>query len=502
MKHIILILSCFVFTLEGFSQNIYDALLFSQESNLGSARYNGLSGAFGALGGDVSAINNNPASSAVLKHSIVDGTLSYNSNNNSTDYYNTITNNYEDNINLSQVGGVYVLKNTDDGNSIKKVTLGLNYQQIVNNNNDIDIIGNGPNSISSFFLNYANGIPFGDIQILPGEFIEEAYLNIGSQLGYNYQQAFLGYYGGVIDPITLDNTTTTYQPTGSYSGSLSQRQLSINTGQIGKINFNLATELKHDLYLGANLNWHPVFLERVTLFSENNYAPTSNLSYVDFNNYLRTTGSGFSFQVGAIKKIGDALRLGASYQSPTWYFLIDELSQSINSNLADSEIGYINTRLVNIFPEYRMRTPSKLTGSAAILFGKKGLISFDYYYKDFSNVRLLPSSRFYDVNDNQIIPSFRNTSSISIGGEYRIQDWSLRGGYSLEQSPFNDQNIESDMTGYSAGIGYSFGQVKLDFSYNRFEKTQTQQLYSEGLTDTAKINNVNTNVSATVSYKF
>ena len=49
-----------------YSQNISDALNYSSNSYQGTARFNSMGGAFGALGGDLSAIAVNPASSAVL----------------------------------------------------------------------------------------------------------------------------------------------------------------------------------------------------------------------------------------------------------------------------------------------------------------------------------------------------------------------------------------------------------------------------------------------------
>ena len=49
-----------------YSQNINDALNYSGNSYQGTARFNSMSGAFGALGGDLSAIAINPASSAIL----------------------------------------------------------------------------------------------------------------------------------------------------------------------------------------------------------------------------------------------------------------------------------------------------------------------------------------------------------------------------------------------------------------------------------------------------
>ena len=64
-----------------YSQNINDALNYSSNSYQGTARFNSMSGAFGALGGDLSAIAINPASSAILN----DGhfSLSFGSDNKS-----------------------------------------------------------------------------------------------------------------------------------------------------------------------------------------------------------------------------------------------------------------------------------------------------------------------------------------------------------------------------------------------------------------------------------
>lgn len=48
------------------AQDITDALRYSQQDILGTARYRAMSGAFGALGGDLSALQINPAGSAVF----------------------------------------------------------------------------------------------------------------------------------------------------------------------------------------------------------------------------------------------------------------------------------------------------------------------------------------------------------------------------------------------------------------------------------------------------
>ena len=66
------------------SQEIADAMLYSQENLNGTARFRAMSGAFGALGGDLSSINVNPAGSAIFSNNQMGLTLSsFNTKNNS-----------------------------------------------------------------------------------------------------------------------------------------------------------------------------------------------------------------------------------------------------------------------------------------------------------------------------------------------------------------------------------------------------------------------------------
>ena len=176
-----------------YSQNINDALNYSSNSYQGTARFNSMSGAFRALGGDLSAIAINPASSAILN----DGhfALSFGSDNksgnasilNSTNDYN------KNNFTLNQIGGVINFENVDVDNKWKKITIGVSYNQSKNNFNEFSIFNfNNNNSIDSYFLNNAEGLRLDQISAFEGESITNAYVDIGNTYGYAHQQAFLG----------------------------------------------------------------------------------------------------------------------------------------------------------------------------------------------------------------------------------------------------------------------------------------------------------------------
>ena len=71
MKKILFIIIAGLTAVSVRSQEVTDALRYAQDNFNGTARFRAMSGAFGALGGDLSAINVNPAGSAIFTKIIV-----------------------------------------------------------------------------------------------------------------------------------------------------------------------------------------------------------------------------------------------------------------------------------------------------------------------------------------------------------------------------------------------------------------------------------------------
>ncbi|WP_340203200.1 OmpP1/FadL family transporter [Ascidiimonas sp. W6] len=502
MKKILVSLAVILTAWATTAQNITDVVRFGTEDLQGTARFQGMSGAFGALGGDLSALNINPAGSAVFANSFLTISGTNYSVNNSTQYFNGFSESTTDNLELNQLGGVFVFQSLNNSNrGWNKFALAFNYDIVNNYDAEFFAAGNSNQSIDQYFLNFANGVSFGSLLIQPNEFIEDAYLNIGADLGFGPQQAFLGYFGGVIDPVDPnDDNNTAYISNAEFS-SIQQQFTQITTGYNSKFTANIAGQYDDNLSIGASLNFHDINYEKATFLDENGFNADSPIQSIRFDNLLRTYGNAFSLSVGGIAKLNKNVRVGASYQSPTWYRLTDELSQSINSNLADSEIDFINFSLVNVFPDYRIKIPSKLTGSVALVFGKEGLLSFDYGYQDMSNAELRPATDpdFADAN-TQIGNQLKAVSTYRIGGEYKIDRLSLRGGYRFEESPYEDGSTIGDLTGFSAGLGYSFGGTRIDLAYSRSERDINQQLFDTGFTTPASIENVNSNVTLSLNF--
>src|SRR6056297_105771 len=480
------------------AQNINDVLRYGTENIQGTARFQGMGGAFGALGGDLSALNVNPAGAAVFNNTLVTFSGTFFNTDNQTNYFGTQTNSNVNDSDINQVGGVFVFNNTNSNSDWKKFSLALNYDLARNFENSYLVSGRSNQGIDSYFLNFAQGTPLGAILLEDGELIENGYLNIGANGGFSDQQAFLGYYGGVLDPLDDDPQTNQYISNASY-GNVDQQLQRSSIGYNSKFTVNIASEYKDRLYLGASLNFHSVFNERLDRLTETGYDADSEIQRTTFDNLLVTQGNGFSLTLGAIAKLNEFVRIGGSYQSPTWYRLNDDLSQRINSDLADEDINFIDFNIINLFETYTIKTPSKLTGSMAVIFGKNGLLSLDYGYQDFSNAELRPQSDpNFQVINNDIANQLGAVSTIRFGGEYRIAQVSLRAGYRYEQSPYANTDTIGDLNSISGGIGYNFGGSRLDFSLNRIDQQVNELLLDTGLITPATIDRIRTN--ATLSY--
>jgi long-subunit fatty acid transport protein len=239
--------------------------------------------------------------------------------------------------------------------------------------------------------------------------------------------------------------------------------------------------------------------------NETNNNAGSSVNYVGFQNDLYAYGGGFSAQFGVIAKVTNYLRLGFTYDSPIWYNIYEETSQYIETSREfEGEIynEYINPKIINVFNKYRLTTPWKIALSGAYIFGKSGLISFDYSYKDYATIYFSASNSSYFSTQNTIIKNeLKGASTIKIGGEYRINRLSLRGGYQYEGSPYKNNATRLDITGFSGGFGFYLGNYSLDFSYSRIQQKSALQLYDIGLIDTTSIDNIRNNYTVTVIYE-
>ena len=388
-------------------------VLFTGEDNNGTARFRAMSGAFGALGGDLSAIEINPAGTAVFLKSEFSTSLNIRNQKNAVNYYGINTSLNDDYTTLSQMGAVFVFKNhfSDWHNT----AMGFNYSLARDFKNFWIADGNSGYATFIYDEDYDPNNPD----------VSDIYLNTDRQYFENY-----------------------------------------TSGKNNKYTFSFASQYKDNLFIGASFNSHDLRFYQSAYLEEENYNDDGDRlpRYLSSSlEELWTSGYGFSFSLGLIFKSTDDLRLGLAYQSPVWYNLLEE---------SFDNAGYLNGFY------YELRSPSKYTASAAYIFGKKGLISLDYTFRNYSNISLDPSRDFQQ--ENQYFDSaLQGTSEVRVGTEWRVKQLSLRGGYHFQQSPYKNSISSDDLKGYSFGAGYSFGLVKLDFAYENSQQTGVYDFYAD-----------------------
>jgi hypothetical protein len=486
-----------------------DGLRYALNNLTGTARFRGMSGAFGALGGDLSAINVNPAGSLFFSNNYASFSVSSYNIKNQSDYFGTKTKANFSTLDLNQIGAVLVFNDATEKNNWSKIAFALNYDNTNDFDNRLFSAGTNPtNSIDQYFLEKAQGLPVEYVTLQNNETITNLYTYLGetSGLGFPAQQAMLAYQSYLIES---DGPDTYYSnvPTG---GNYYQENYVTSTGYNGKLSANIATSYKNKLFLGMNLNAHFTDYVKTSSVYESNNNPLFTDGYtateLQFDNELYTFGSGFSINLGAILKVTESFRAGIAYESPTWYRLTDELTQRLIVNTTDGIDNFqevIAPNVVNLYPAYKIQTPSKITFSSAIIIHKKGLLSIDYGMKDFSNIKFKPvNDALFNSLNTQMRQQFKNAYELRVGGEYKIKKWSVRGGYRFEESPYKSTSIMSDLIGYSIGLGYTFKDSKLDFAFANDRRSQQAALLSSGMTDTANVQTSNNNITVTYSIHF
>jgi len=451
------------------------AILFSQDQTNGSARYTGLSGAMGAIGGDLSTLNINPAGLGVFNHHEFSVSLgTFNKNSNAT-YYGENTRNINITADLNQIGVAFVFKNPTQ--YWNKTVLGFNYQTNNNFNELINI--NGNSGFASF------------------------------QTHHN---------------VTVDNI---------FKNGIQQDFTTENSGFSSIINIGLATQYKDNFYLGGAINFHYLdFTQEITL-NEINSNTTGQILDALFSQYDNHLASGISLNFGFIYKVLPFLRIGASYNTPTYYYEIINES-NIYDGRATKDIGrvegnggtddffikgnldiepIINTNnhyeVINqtlSISEYNLRTPGKTNLSAALVLGKLGFISIDYSHHYYTSLYL--GSDFADEN-KYLTNTLRNTHNLRAGGEIKLGNLSLRGGASYEQSIFNPNATEIDVLklgskyGASLGAGLRIENHKFDASYNYILQNNSYDFYDQyDKVNPANIELTQTNINLTYTYIF
>lgn len=232
--------------------------VYSNSMQTGSSKFNAMAGSMGALGGDVSVLNTNPAGIAVSITSEFAGTLAIRSNKNSTSFAGNSIDYKINNTDLGNVGGIAVFR-IDSASPWKFVNVGVNYS-----NESLEDYSETPSNSSINFDIYDT------------------------------------------DNLLIDNL--------SFNGHAYNRY-----GNLSKMSIAVGGNYDNRIYLGAGLNFHSAALDQYDSADFRSTVDNSNAVYNKQYTPFSEASNGFSAVVGVIGKINPQFRLGASVETPTWW---------------------------------------------------------------------------------------------------------------------------------------------------------------------------------------
>lgn len=493
------------------AQELHEIVQYTTEELHGSARYQALAGAFGALGGDLSAISSNPASSTVFALNEAGITLGLQTYTTDNAYFNSTKSKETSTFDVGQAG--FVLVFVKPNSDWDKIAFGFNTQLANNFNKTLYAQGlNTQRGLADYFLDISGitldrNIPFSAYNL--NDNIDFEYARLGESYGADAQRTYMAYQTGLIDYFPSD----AINPNPSY-GYYDDKGLGIDqihdfqaSGGQRKYTLNFSGRYLKKLSLGVNLNIYSIDY-RLRKSTSDKYVDSGNsfLDQVDFIQELQSFGTGVSVQFGALYKASDILRLGLNYTSPTYYEFEDEYSEGLdvryNEDLDGASGRSIYPNVINVLPAYNLKTPSITQASLALVFGSNGLLSLDYGLKNYASTKVSDDFNGFDYLNDEINSNLDAASFLRAGGETRFGDISLRAGYWFEQTPYKNSQLMNDRSGFALGTGIRFGNASLDLTYTKVNQDYQQQLYSIGLTDSIDVQQQTGNISLSYNVRF
>lgn len=468
--------------------SIVNGVRYGSTNISGTARYRSMAGAFGALGGDPSCMNDNPAGLAIYR-----GTSLFNFTPNLTmantnSHGSTSVKGDKSNGSMSNMSAIFSFR-TPDSDHLVNFTMGIGferkYQKQSTYTTSLDYSGS---SLGNYLRNQANdyldtdGDGYGDI------YADKAFDMDNS---FNSQAAFLshmawdcraivcssGNYKSVIDPI-FDTSYSEDRLQGDDEADAFQRMTVRETTRLDYYTISGALNFNDMFYVGASINISDFNSVMETNFDEY-YSPEFRKSYIKYDNWYETKGSGIGLNLGLLWMPIDNWRIGAAIHTPTWSDLEEIYDGSMTTDNTVNFRG--NEQLWSTWGEswkYCFDTPWEYQLSTAYIIGTRGLISVEYDLRDYASMNYKPSDSYTLVNNyfgdiNEASKEFLQAQhTIKVGGEYRLnRQWSLRAGFAHVTSPYTK----------SAKSGYvSYDEVKWNNYQNKDYTPMQKLLYYSG----------------------
>jgi hypothetical protein len=450
------------------AQGEEDALRLSWTIPGGTGRSAGMANAFGALGADPGSIALNPAGFGLYRTSEISITPGFEVNDSRSTYYFTRASDTQSRFFMNNMA--LVLHNpSEKGGAWRSSTFGIIYDRQATYHWRKAAAGERINSsVVERFVNEANGTPSRDL------------------FGFFPWSSGVAWEAFAIDP--LDTLAHTYQGAMPLGSAMRHEHTVVSSGATSNTGIFFGANYMDQLYIGGSIGVVGTRYRRTTTQFESTMDEELELNDLSFREELNTTGNGIDIKLGIIGRLSDRVRLGAAFHGPTWLQMTDLFSTSMRTRFRDGASYSANS------PEgtfsYRVTTPWRVLFSAAYVAGANGLVSVDYQYSDFRNMRLRPASNLLQVYDfavenAAIANSFRAVHSVRIGTEWRAGSWYFRGGWGIWPDPYVEQDVRHglSMKNYAGGIGYRTDHFAIDLGLNYLQRSSPNYPYDPALVD-------------------
>lgn len=447
------------------TQNIYDAFIASANELNGTARFMGVGGAMGALGGDASTIFYNPAGIGIYKSSEVTISANINWDNtsllNSNSFYNTY--NTDTNIDLQHVAYVGTW-NFEENKNLLNFNVGVAYNQSKKFSRTGRYDGNQAHSYTQWLAAYTDGINIKDLQNVDA--YHDSYIPWASIIGYDSY---------LIEKSLISDSR--YRSLYDLNGGSAVNQ-NIKFEENGSANdfaISFAGNFNNLIYWGMSFEYDYTSYGRTTIFQET----FADQSVYTLHNTYALEASGFTYKIGLIAKPVSWLRIGAALHTPTWYSIKDYSSSNCTFNTYDFDgAKHIDfTETPSSVGRTTMSGPLKVIGSLGFVIGKLGFVGVDYQYENSAaingNNNEIKNLYSMDLADRHIIRVGAEIKplenlSLRIGGGITTpaaKENLYRGYYPDDARTDTDYYNEKLSYNITAGAGYRIGRHSIDLAY-------------------------------------
>jgi hypothetical protein len=452
----IMIISALILTAAttALSQTSSDALRYSRIDIGGTARYMGLSGAFGALGADFTLSSTNPAGLGLFKSSEFTNTPAVHIGNvqslsNDFSGSDSRTNFYLGNIGIVLTSKVKSNPNKPGWRYVTFAT-GLNRLNDFNRRYEMGDL-NTTNSLLDVYVNDAYGTDYTEFESDPP---------------YGAYDLSLAWYDYLLDTISPNQYISPVTP-----GRSKYQYKSIDSwGSMNEYVFSFATNYNDRLYLGMTFGIPMIRYFEQSVYSESDIKK-SNLIYFDRIENLETRGSGFNMKLGFVYRVSDWFRFGAAFHSPSWFANMKDYWDATMiaeyyepPNPGDPQKNFLTSSPRGYY-EYELTTPWRIQGNLAFIIGNIGLVSADYEMADYSKASLDAYDYNFRDENSAIDNSYAISHNIRVGTEWRYNIYSFRAGGKYFTSPYQDNINDGSGFGFSGGVGLKQKWFFMDLAY-------------------------------------